>query len=72
VHLFAPPIDIPFFNFDAMAELIRKFEKPIIAWIIGHAETAAKMTQELEKRGIAVADEIGKAIRILSALTMRK
>ncbi len=73
VHLFASPLDVDglLFKFDDMAALVKRHGKPIVAWTIGHAPTAAKMTQELEKRGIAVVDEIGKAIRILSALTMR-
>jgi len=72
VHLFAPPIELPLFNYDDMAGLIKKFQKPIVAWIIGHRPSAEKMAVELEKRGIPVADEIGKGIRILSALLTRK
>ncbi len=69
VHLFAPPAEIPLLNYDDLAGLAQKHRKPIIAWIIGHAATAARMTAELEKRGIPVVDEIGKGIRIISALT---
>jgi len=72
LHIFAPPIEIPIYNFDAMGEMMKRHNKPIVSWVMGHGTTALKFTQELEKRGIAVVDEISKGVRILSALLMRK
>ena len=72
VHLFAPPIKIPIFDYDHMASLVRERRKPIVAWVMGHGETAAEMTAELERRGIPVLDEIRKGLRALAALTLRR
>jgi len=72
LHIFAPPIELPIYNFDAMAELMKRHNKPVVSWIMGHSATALKFGQEMEKRGIAVVDEISKGVRILSALLKRR
>ena len=72
MHLFAVPTPQDIFQYDLIAGLVQKYKKPLVAWMIGSAEAAAKISAELEKRGIPVVDEIGKGIRILAALTMRK
>ncbi len=72
VHLFAPPIKIPLFDYDHMAALVRERRKPIVAWVMGHGDTAADITAELERRGIPVLDEIRKGLRVLAALTLRR
>jgi acyl-CoA synthetase (NDP forming) len=72
LHIFAVPIKMGMFNYDIMAEMVKKHRKPVVAWLIGQSQAAADMAKELEQRGIAVVDEIGKGVRVIAALTMRK
>lgn len=72
VHLFAPPIKLPLFDYEHMAALSRRHQKPIVAWVMGHGDTAQDIARELEKRGIPVLDEIRKGLRVLAALTTRR
>jgi len=72
VHLFAPPFKVPIYDYDQMAALVRERHKPIVAWVMGHGDTAADITAELERRGIPVLDEIRKGLRALAALTLRR
>ncbi len=71
-HLFAAPIKIRFFDYDHMAETAKKAGKPLVAWVMGHADTQKEILGELESRGIPSVEEIGKGVRIMAALTMRK
>jgi len=71
-HLFAPPIGVPLFDYDQMAALIKQHNKPFVVWIMGHLDTAAAITRELERRGIPVVDEIARGVRVLAALTLRR
>ncbi|OGP58112.1 MAG: hypothetical protein A2V67_05495 [Deltaproteobacteria bacterium RBG_13_61_14] len=72
VHLFAPPIKMPLFDYEQMAALARRHHKPIVAWVMGHGDTAQDIARELERRGIPVLDEIRKGLRVLAALTARR
>ena len=72
LHIFAVPVKLGMFNYDAMAEMVKKYQKPVVAWMIGQSQAAAEMARELEQRQIVVVDEIGKGIRVIAALTMRK
>jgi len=72
LHIFALPIKEGMFNYDATAEMIQKYKKPLVVWMIGHAESIIKTTQELEKRRIPVVDELERGVRVLAALTMRR
>jgi len=72
VHLFAPPIKVPLFDYDQMAGLVREHRKPVVAWVMGHGDTAREITADLERRGIPVLDEIRKGLRALAALTLRQ
>lgn len=71
-HLFAPPISVPLFDYDHMTGLIKKHNKPLVVWIMGHLDGAVVITKELEKRGIPVVDDIARGVRILAALTKRR
>lgn len=72
VHLFAPLVKVPIFDYEQMAALSRENHKPIVAWVMGHGDSAQEITRELEKRGIPVLDEIRKGLRVLAALTARR
>jgi len=72
MHIFAIPTREDMFQYEKLAEMVAKYQKPLVAWMIGHGETAVKVSQLLEKHGIAVVNEISKGIRIISALTMRR
>ena len=72
MHIFAIPAAQGMFMFDQLSELVKKYQKPLVAWVIGHGETAKKVAAELEAHNIAVVDEIAKGIRIIAALTMRR
>lgn len=71
-HLFAPPVGVPLFDYDKMAKLVKEHRKPLVVWIMGHAESASAITKELESRGIPVVEEIGRGVRVLCALTLQK
>jgi acetyltransferase len=71
-HLFAPPGRVKLYDYDRLAELINKHNKPIVVWTLGAMGNASELSRELEKRGIPVVDEIRKGVRILAAMTMRK
>jgi acyl-CoA synthetase (NDP forming) len=72
VHLFAPPIKMPLFDYGHLARMIKFYKKPVVAWIMGHRDTLDEITKELEKNGIPVVEDVGKGVRILAALTMRR
>ena len=71
-HLFAPPIKVPLFNYDHIAEVVGKSQKPLVVWIMGAGEGAEQTARELEKRGVPVVFEIRKGVRLLAAVTMRR
>ncbi len=70
-HLFAPMADLPLYDYDKMAELVKRHKKPLVVWILGFASSGDKMRAELEKRGIAVVDDIADGVRILAAISTR-
>jgi acetyltransferase len=72
MHIFAIPSREDMFQYEKLAEMVAKYQKPLVAWMIGHSQTAAKVSELLEKHGIAVVNEISKGIRIISALTIRR
>ncbi len=72
VHLFTSPPGHSLYDYDHMAEMIRKHQKPMVAWLLGRAEFFKDSTLEIEKRGIPVVDEIHKGVRVLTALTLRR
>lgn len=71
-HLFASPMNEQLFDFDFIASLIKKYKKPLVAWMMGDAATENRIAGELEKKGIPTATEIAKGVRILAALTMKR
>ncbi len=72
IHLFAPPVDYPVFDFDKLCERLRSTGKSVVVWIMGHAEASKKIQAELEKRGVPVVEEIGRGVRVLAAMTRRR
>ncbi len=72
LHSFAPPINVPIINYDWLAEQMKKSKKPVVAWIMGHTETAKQIEEELRKRGIIVVEEMVRGLRVLRALLLRK
>jgi acetyltransferase len=71
-HLFASPMNEQLFDFDFIAGLIKKHNKPLVVWMMGDAGTENRAAAELEKKGIPTATEIVKGVRMLAALTMRR
>jgi len=67
-HLFAPPINIPLFDYDHIARMVQEHKKPLVIWIMGHADSWDWLRKELEARGVPVVDELARGVRILSAL----
>jgi acetyltransferase len=72
LHLFAPLIRDRIYDYDQISELMKIHHKPVVAWNMGHSETAKEVTAELQQRGIPVLGEIKKGLRVLRALTMRR
>jgi acetyltransferase len=70
LHIFAWYPMESFAGFEGVAELSRKKKKPIVAWTMGDPEGCGRLTQYLEELGIVAVDEIGKGIRVLSAMTL--
>jgi len=68
VHLFAPPVKVPLFDYDHIARMVHEHNKPLVIWIMGHAESFTWIRKELEARGIPVVDELARGVRILAAL----
>lgn len=71
-HLFIPPVDIPLFDYDHMAEMVRKHRKPLVVWLLGDAARMSAVSRDLESCGIPVTDEMARGARILAALAMGK
>lgn len=71
-HLFAPPIRSGILNFDKLVEMIGRPRKPMVVWIMGAGEGAEELAKALEKMGIPAVYEIGKGVRLLAAMTMRR
>jgi len=71
-HLFAPPFKVPLFDYDHIARMVSEHKKPLVVWVMGHADSYKAYYQELSNRGVPVVDEISEGVRILSALTMRR
>jgi len=67
-HLFIPPIDMPLFDYDHMAQMIRTHRKPLVIWLLGDAARTPAVTRDLESRGIPVSDDMERGVRILAAL----
>ncbi|MFO8058771.1 MAG: CoA-binding protein [bacterium] len=72
IHIFAPPVDRPIFDYDKLCEKLKSYQKPVVVWIMGHAEASRKIQAEMESRGIPVAEEIQRGVRMLSAMTRRR
>ena len=71
LHVFAPPVKGPLYDYDHMAHLMVDHRKPLVVWILGQPESARKVAREFEKRGIPTVDELNRGVRVLAALTMR-
>jgi acetyltransferase len=72
LHLFGwYPLEA-FAGFEKIAELSRKKKKPIVAWTMGDHEACGRLRQHLEEMGIPAVEEIGKGIRVLSAMTLMR
>ena len=72
VHIFAPPVNIPIFDYEHIAQMVKETSKPVVAWIMGHGEVAEQIRKQLEKNKIVVVEEIMRGVRILSALIARQ
>jgi len=72
LHMFAPPVDFPIYDFDKLCQKLKSYAKPVVVWIMGHADTSKRIQAELEKRGVPVVDEIGRGVRVLAAMTKRR
>jgi acyl-CoA synthetase (NDP forming) len=72
LHVFAPPTSRPIYDYDHMARMMSETEKPILVWVMGHPEIARGISGEFERRGIPTVDEVGRGVRVLAALTMRR
>ncbi len=68
MHLFSWFTQQSTVSFEKVATLAEKQNKPIIAWLLGGAESNLEFSQHLESLGIPVVDEISKGVRVLSAL----
>ncbi len=71
-HMFAPPANIPLFDFDHISRMIETHKKPLAVWILGAEDAYKRLLHELQERGIPAVDEVGEGVRILAALTVRK
>jgi len=71
LHVFAPPVRDPLYDYDHMARLVAEHRKPLVVWILGPRESAEKVADEFEKRGIPTVDALNRGVRVLAALTMR-
>ncbi len=71
LHVFAPPVHTPPYDYDHMARLMADHRKPMVVWILGPRESVGKVAGEFEKRGIPAVDELNRGVRVLAALTMR-
>lgn len=72
IHIFALPAQIKMFDPSQLAVLSGKRSKPIVAWVMGHVQQVAELQKDLEKVGVPVVEQIGRGVRILSALTQRR
>lgn len=71
-HMFVSPLDMPLFDYEYIADLLRKHQKPMVLWVMGDVNSEAQVKQDLEKLGIPVVDEISKGSRILAALIRQR
>jgi acyl-CoA synthetase (NDP forming) len=71
LHVFAPPVRRPLYDYDLIARLMVDHGKPIVVWVMGQPEEAREVTAEFEKRGIPTVEEVSRGVRVLAALTMR-
>lgn len=72
IHIFAVPAQIKMFDYSQLALLGEGVGKPIVAWVMGPPEAVSEIQKTLEPRGVPVVEEIGKGVRLLSALTRRR
>jgi acetyltransferase len=72
LHLFAPPMNRPLYDYDEMARLVGEQGKPIVVWLMGQPEAAREVAGQFERRGIPTVDELNRGVRVLAALTMRR
>ena len=72
LHVFAPPVKRPLYDYDLIARLMTDHGKPIVVWVMGQPEAARAVTVEFEKRGIPTVEEVSRGVRVLAALTMRR
>jgi acyl-CoA synthetase (NDP forming) len=71
LHLFAPPVNRPLYDYDLMGRLAVDHGKPLVVWLMGQPEASREASVELEKRGIPTVEEVSRGVRVLAALTMR-
>ncbi len=72
LHVFAPPSRRPLYDYDETARLMVAHGKPVVVWVMGLPESAREVSIEFEKRGIPTVGEVGRGVRVLAALTMRR
>ncbi|MBN1653693.1 MAG: CoA-binding protein [Deltaproteobacteria bacterium] len=56
-------------DFERIATIARRLEKPLVLWNMGDAAMVAEIRRKLEALGIPVLDEINRGVRALAALT---
>lgn len=72
LHIFAPPVRRPLYDYDRMARLMNEHGKPIVVWVMGQPQAAREVICEFEKRGIPTVEDVSRGVRVLAALTMRR
>ena len=72
LHVFAPPLNRPLYDYDHIARLMGDCRKPVVVWVMGQPKAAGEVTREFQKRGIPAVDELRRGARVLAALTLRR
>jgi len=68
MHIFAMPIQLIGDKLDEWSDIIAKYNKPVVAWLMGDPESSIKMSWELEMRGLPVMPDIRRAASTLAAV----
>ncbi len=72
IHMFAPPVNVPLFDYEAMGEMIRSSGKPVVVWMLGHRKSMEETAKDFERHGVPVVDDMDRGVRILAAVLMRR
>ena len=66
IHLFSGRMDTEMLK--PLAEMKDRFEKPVIAWLIGTGDRFRIIRKEMEEMGIPVFEEMGRGVSFLNAV----